>query len=302
MLVFLIELIGIVLLIILFVFLWRWLVRREDEIKAEWQTFLKNSYVIWLRRRFAPQIAFLQKRFSPESYLGLNLTVGVLVLVGASWLFGGIAEDVVNSDPLTTIDLTIANLLHDNSTPTLNAVMIFVSYFGSTLFVSFLASAAAVWFAWQKQWYRLAELIIILPGGMLVNVLLKYAFHRARPVFDNPILTLTTYSFPSGHAMAAMLLYGSLTVFAVWKFKVWRWRVFAVLAAAMLIILIDFSRIYLGVHYLSDVLAGSVAGLAWLTLCITAVETMRRRRLALQTQSDQKRPARKIPQNQQQKK
>lgn len=85
--------------------------------------------------------------------------------------------------------------------------------------------------------------------------------------------------------MAAMLLYGSLAVFAVWKFKVWRWRVFAVLAAAMTIILIDFSRIYLGVHYLSDVLAGSIAGLAWLTLCITVVKTMRRRRLSLQAKS-----------------
>lgn len=262
----------------------RQFVSDEEAVKERWQSFLEHPRVIAFRRRFAPQFAFLQARFSPELYLGLNLTVGLIILVGAGWLFGGIAEDVVNNDPLTTVDLHVANWLHARATPTLNFGMQLVSYFGGTLFVSVLTVAAAAWLIWQRHWYRLMELVLIVPGGMLVNVLLKHAFHRARPAFDNPILTLTTYSFPSGHAAAAMLLYGAFAVFAVWKLRTWSWKLLMGFFAVMLIALIDFSRIYLGVHYLSDVLAGSAAGIAWLALCITAVETMRSRHLALQAQ------------------
>lgn len=273
---------GTILFVILLVWLWRQTVRREDEIKEGWRAFLENPRVAAFRRRFASQLVFLQERFSPASYLGLNLTVGVAILVGACWLFGGIAEDVVNNDRLTTIDFNIANWLHDHAAPTLDSIMLFITYLGSTLFISFLALAAAVWLAWQKNWYRLTELVLIVPGGMLVNVLLKHAFHRVRPTFDNPILTLTTYSFPSGHATAAMLLYGAFALFAIWKLRAWRWKLLAGFFGVTLIALIDFSRIYLGVHYLSDVLAGSAVGIAWLALVITAVETMRPRRLALQ--------------------
>ncbi len=245
----------------------------------------------WVRRRrFAPQLAFLRARLSPEGYLGLRLTVGALVLIGASWLFGGIAEDVITNDPLTIFDANVAAWLHEHATPTLTAVMVFISFLGSTLFVSGVVFATAVWLLWRSHWYRLATLVLAVPGGMLLNVLLKHAFRRGRPVFDDPLLTLTSYSFPSGHAMASTLLYGALAVFAVSNLKAWRWRVLAVLFAVLLIALIDFSRVFLGVHYLSDVLAGSAAGLAWLALCVTSVDTLRRhRRVQLKnTQSEVK--------------
>lgn len=230
---------------------------------------------------------FLRARLSLEGYLGLHLTVGVFALLGAAWVFGGIAEDVLTNDPLTVIDMNVATWLHARATPTLTACMLFVSHLGSTLFVSMVSVAVAVWLLWRAYWYRLFAFILSVPGGMLLNVALKHAFHRGRPVFDDPILQLTTYSFPSGHAMAATLLYGALAAFAVWRIRAWRWRVLAAFTAFLLIVLIDFSRIYLGVHYLSDVLAGTAAGVAWLALCLTSVDTVRRRRLALRTAQTQ---------------
>ncbi|MEP6707762.1 MAG: phosphatase PAP2 family protein, partial [Pyrinomonadaceae bacterium] len=114
-------------------------------------------------------------------------------------------------------------------------------------------------------------------GGMLLNVILKNVFHRARPHFDDPILTLTSYGFPSGHTMMATCLYGALGAFAVWKLKAWRWRVLAILAASFMILLVGFSRIYLGAHYLSDVLGAMAEGLVWLAFCLTAVSMIRHR-------------------------
>ena len=78
--------------------------------------------------------------------------------------------------------------------------------------------------------------------------------------------------------MAATLLYGVLAVFAVIALKSWRWRVLTVISVMVMILLVGFSRMYLSAHYLSDVLGATAAGLAWLVLCITAVDTLRRYR------------------------
>ena len=91
-------------------------------------------------------------------------------------------------------------------------------------------------------------------------------------------MILSGYSFPSGHTMAATLLCGVLAVFAVITLKSWRWRVRAVLSACVMVLLVGFSRVYLGAHFLSDVLGAAAAGLAWLAFCLTAVDTLRRYR------------------------
>ncbi|MEP6912793.1 MAG: phosphatase PAP2 family protein, partial [bacterium] len=131
----------------------------------------------------------------------------------------------------------------------------------------------------------LLTLLLAVFGGMLLNAVLKIAFNRHRPSFNDSVGHLASYSFPSGHTMAATVLYGALAAFAIHQLKDWRWRVLSVLLASLMIILIGFSRIYLGAHYLSDVLAASAEGLAWLALTLTAVETIRRRKQVLKTAS-----------------
>ena len=222
-------------------------------------------------------MVWLHARLSPEGYLGLHLTVGALVLVAAAWAFGSVAEDVIEKDPLVVLDQNVANWFHRHATPALVRVMMVLSFFGSGVWIAAAAAFLALYLVRQHGWYRLVTLVLVTPGGAVLNVLLKLAFHRNRPLFDDPIQTLKSYSFPSGHTMAATLFYGLLAVFAVFYLRSWRWRVAAVLLACVLIALIGLSRIALGVHYLSDVLAASAAGLAWLTVCVTAVETLRRR-------------------------
>jgi membrane-associated phospholipid phosphatase len=92
---------------------------------------------------------------------------------------------------------------------------------------------------------------------MLINVLLKGVFLRDRPSFSDPILTLAGYSFPSGHVAGATLFYGVLAAFLASNVRTWRSRVLIVLAACVLVILVGITRIYLGLHHLSDVVAAA---------------------------------------------
>ena len=266
---------GAYLLAIGFYGLWRWLVRHEDDIVRRWQALVGHPWVMSMRQRFAPQLAFVRDRLSPRGYMGLQLTIGLIFLVGASWLFGGIAEDVVHGDPLTVVDKHVSVWLHERTTPGMLSVMEGITALGSGKVVAGIAGIAALVLIWTRRWHRLLALALVLPGGMLLDVLLKTAFHRSRPDFGDSMWIFQGYSFPSGHAMAATLLYGVLAAFAVESVRSWRWRIGTVVSAIGLVFLVSFSRLYLGAHYLSDVLGAMAAGAAWLALCLIAVNALR---------------------------
>lgn len=264
---------GLLLFALLLVWLWRWLVNHENAIRQGWARFLHRPRVNAARQRFAPQISFLQARLSPRGYLGLKLTVGAAVLIGASWLFGGIAEDVVSGDPLTVLDVQVAQWFHAHATGWLTRAMTAVTNAHGTMPITIAVALFMAYLAWRRNWYWLLCVGTTVPFGMLLNVAMKYSFHRARPSFEDPLLILTTYSFPSGHTAAATLFYGVLAAMLVSKTSLWRRRVMIVLAAIAMVALVALTRVYLGVHYLSDVLAAMAEGVAWLALCLTGVHT-----------------------------
>lgn len=114
---------------------------------------------------------------------------------------------------------------------------------------------------------------------MFLNVLLKNLFGRARPGWADPLNALTDPGFPSGHTMMATIMYGFIAVYLMLKIASWRWRFLIAAVTVSLVLVVALSRMYLGAHYPSDVLAAMAAGTAWLALCLTAAETLRRRRL-----------------------
>ena len=266
------------LLIIALSWLWRWLVRHEADVKRYFRAVAYHPRVLAICRRFAPPVKFLMDRLSPQGYLGIHLTTGLLFLIAISWLFGGIAEDVVNGDPIIFIDKNIVEWLHERTTPGMSTLMQLITDLGSGYWVAGVSVLTAIILWWKRCWYRLLALVLVVPGGMVMAIILKIAFHRSRPSFNDSMMIFQGYSFPSGHTMAATLLYGVLAVFAVTALKSWRWRVLTVISVMVMILLVGFSRMYLSAHYLSDVLGATAAGLAWLVLCITAVDTLRRYR------------------------
>jgi undecaprenyl-diphosphatase len=211
----------------------------------------------------------MQARLSREGFMGLHLTLGILFLSLATWNFAARAEDVANGDPLTITDARFSNWLHVHATRPLTIFLLVVTHLHSTLGVTVMTLAVCIYLWRRKLRGWVFTLIVTVYGGMLLNLWLKGVFQRARPHFDDPILTLTSYSFPSGHAMISMVFYGALSAIIFSQVQAWRWRLLSVMVSLVLIALVGFSRIYLGVHYLSDVLGAIAEGAAWLALCLT---------------------------------
>lgn len=224
--------------------------------------------------------AFLAARFSPEGEMGLHLTIGICLILFAGFVFGELAEDVVEGDTITVIDAHLAQWFHLRTHPVFTQVMFFITHWNGIVGSSIMGALLALWFWRRGAHYWLLVAVTAIPGGMLLNVALKHVFQRARPSFDDPLLTLTTYSFPSGHTAAATVFYGLLACYLVRRVHGRALRVLVVLGACAMVALVALSRMYLGAHYLSDVLAATLEGCAWLSVCVTAVATLHRRRLA----------------------
>jgi membrane-associated phospholipid phosphatase len=219
---------------------------------------------------------FAAARFSPDGEFGLHLTIGMVLMLAAAWVFAGIAEDVVEGDT-TVVDDWIAHWLHDHASPGMTRLMLLVTHAHGVAGAIAMSLLLAWWFYRRGERYWLLALAVTVPGGMLLNVLVKFVVQRPRPHFDHPLLTLTTYSFPSGHTASAALVYGLLACYLVTRVSSWPLRIAIVAAACLMVALVALSRMYLGVHYLSDVLAATAEGCAWLAICLSAVSTLRRR-------------------------
>src|SRR5438105_5351469 len=228
-------------------------------------------------QRFEKQRQFLQNRLSPEGYAGLHLTIGVLVFLLAGWWFGVIAENLSPDNPLVLFDQRVAVWFHQHATTTLTHVAKAITFFGSVLGLTILSVAVALVFIVSRAWFNLFVFAVIMTGESLLNVLLKHLFHRHRPVLENPLVTLSSYGFPSGHTMGATLFYGFLALLAWKNIRNRAGRLGCVVSACFWILLIGLSRIHLGAHYLTDVLGALAAGLFWLVFCWTAFETLHRR-------------------------
>ncbi|MEP7083781.1 MAG: phosphatase PAP2 family protein [Betaproteobacteria bacterium] len=238
-------------------------------------------------------VAALRQRLSASGYFWLQVASGALALIAAGWIFGSLAEGVVDGEPLTVLDARLALWLHLHAIGPLTEVMLGISAMNGIAGISALSVLLALYFAWQREWYWLLWLTLASPGGMLVNVMMKFAFHRQRPSFVDPILTLTSYSFPSWHTAAATMYYGTLAAYLMPRLKTAGQRTLVLAVAMAIVVSVAFSRIYLGAHYLSDVLAGFAEGIAWLAVCMVAVATLRKRHLGLSAGAHAQKTARR---------
>jgi membrane-associated phospholipid phosphatase len=212
-------------------------------------------------------------------HLSVQLVVGLMISFACLGAFSAIAEDVVEKDRLVQVDTQLANALHSEATPTSTSIYKIISFIGLPG-VWVLGAAMALFFALKKSWFHLAVWMVALVGGMALNDLLKHIFTRPRPSFADPLLVAQNYSFPSGHAMMSLIGYGLFAYFLWHSLMHYRYlRIILTFALALLVVLIGISRMALGVHYLSDVVAGYAAGGVWLTACILAMNTVDRRKV-----------------------
>lgn len=227
---------------------------------------------------------FFRARLLPEGYLGLHLTVGVVTLLIAWLVFAYIAENVFPAGRMVTLDLQVSAWFYSHATSTLTTFFLFVTNLHGTVGALALTLLFTAYLSRRRAWDWVLRVALTVPVGMLLNVLLKNIFQRARPSFEHPLLTLTTYSFPSGHAAAATLLYGVVGAYLVCAYQ-GRRLLIVCLAVTMvaLVALVGVSRIYLGAHYSSDVAAAIASSTGWLAIVLTSVATWRKRQIILAT-------------------
>jgi undecaprenyl-diphosphatase len=201
------------------------------------------------------------------------LLAGTLFFFIASGLVDGVA-----SDRLVQTDLWLMRSLQAHASPVLTQCMLAITYLHALPMILVYSAVLAAWLAHRREFGWLLALALAVPPGMLLNALLKLMYERARPALDEPLLVLDTYSFPSGHASAAVLFYGFVAACFVPRLSGWGARTACIAAALLMPVLVGLSRIYLGVHFPSDVLAAMSVALAWLALSLASVHALRQRR------------------------
>jgi undecaprenyl-diphosphatase len=179
-------------------------------------------------------------------------------------------------NPLAGPDHEVATWFHTHLTGPFVTVVRAFTEFGSSEWIGTVLFFLVVFFIWKRWWPSLVTLIVAVPGGMLLNELLKILVQRPRPFLAGPFVDWSGYSFASGHTIGATLLYGQLALFILPAVKARHWRRLTIFSAALLVALVGFSRIALGAHFLTDVLAAIIFGVLWLAFCLIAGKPLRR--------------------------
>jgi len=202
----------------------------------------------------------------------------LLVLAGALAAFAHVAEDYLTGDPLVLWDVEFSAWLHAHTSTTLLSFFELVTWAGNVAFLAALTLATAAYLVRRRALRGAALVCAVALGIEILNALLKLAFHRPRP--EVAYVHLDTYSFPSGHAAGSAAIYGAMAFLLAARtsrrLAAALWIGYVLLVAG-----VGFSRLYLEVHYLSDVLAGTSLGIAWASACLFVYERRRSRDAAL---------------------
>jgi len=176
---------------------------------------------------------------------------------------GLLAAQVLRHGPMLEIDRDISLFFAAHRQAWLTRTMLLVSQLHQTLVLLAATALLALWRGWRRDWFSVRALLVV-PAGMLANMGLKNLVQRARPALDDPLVQIATYSFPSGHAVASTVFYGMLCALVITHSRSPLLRGCAAAAAVAMVLLVTFSRVYLGAHYPSDVIAGVALG----TVCV----------------------------------
>lgn len=198
-------------------------------------------------------------------------SLGVSIAAGAMFLW--LSSQVMTSETIAAIDAAAFDVAVSIHTPWLTTLVTWITTIGNTSVLTVLSIAVGLWLARLGSRRRLIAFAATMVLGGLLNVLLKSSTERPRPGVFEPLVRATGFSFPSGHSMGSMLFFGSLSYVLAVTLETHRgWRVLAVAGCLLCAVAIGLSRVYLGVHYLSDVAGGFSAGICWIGICIAATE------------------------------
>lgn len=194
----------------------------------------------------------------------------VLVALIVFWvpviIFAQLADEVIEKEPIEG-DIAILNFIHGFASPMLDAIFLVITNLGGAIAMIIISACIIGYFLYKKHWQSAAVILFGVGGAAGANLILKLLFQRDRPSLWTSMVVEHSYSFPSGHAMASSAFAVTMIVLS-WRTR-YRWWVVA--AAGLFTLLVGVSRMYFGVHYPTDILAGWCVGSAWVIISTSLI-------------------------------
>ncbi len=259
---------GIVVVVVLLV------ARAIARHPGGWRALLQRAGSVpplpMLRRRFDRPFAFVLQRFDPRKALGLTLTAGLLLAVGAGGAFAVVLEDVLDGDGIAGLDRPVLRFFAEHRDDEATTIARVVTFLGGVPFVLAVTALLVAW--WWRRDRRAALLVgVAVLGSGVITGAVKLVVSRNRPSLPLAIDGAESgFSFPSGHSLSSLVLYGTLAYIAAHRLPGWRSRTYAVTGLLTLAAAVATSRLYLGYHWLSDVAGSWTLAALWLSVVFTA--------------------------------
>ncbi len=233
----------------------------------------KNAFIFVLDE----SLSFVRQKIGIFGPLSFKLILGLALGLASLFFFAKLSEDLLFNELLLFDRITIG-IIRFFSSDSLTSMMKAISRLGSPLVLIIVGVVIMLYLGLiRKRFWDTLLVPLALGGGIILNEALKLLFHRSRPGLDR-LVEAGGFSFPSGHSMMSFIFYG-LLIYLVWtNFSSLTLRMIMTTGLAILILAVGISRIYLGVHYPSDVLAGFAAGSFWLVACLLGLRGIRHRK------------------------
>lgn len=220
-----------------------------------------------LLKKFKKLLSRSFDQYNDKLVYVLTALIAGIIFIGGIKLFIALTE-VLKSEYLASYDSSISTTIENYRDPALTKYFTFVTDLGDTYgYLIVFSICSLLFYLFLKRWKDVLQLSLIMILALSSNLLLKQIVNRARPDVEH-LVTVETLSYPSGHAMMAMAFYG-LLIYVISKFQLRKiYKLILMSICILLILSIGMSRIYLGVHYPSDVAGGFIAGFIWVVFCV----------------------------------
>ena len=227
---------------------------------------------VWARHRFPTQLTWLAGRLNPHLPTGLALTVTLSVAGLGTWAFVGLTQDVLTREEAASLDPRVQAFAVAHRTGWLSGSLQTITWLGSNVvLIPLLVAISVSWLRTRRNWRIIVQLWIGLLGATLLYAVIKNLIERPRPPVAELIGHTTGWSYPSGHATQAIAAWGMLAIL-LGRGRALHTRLLLAAAAVITAALVGISRIYLGAHWLTDVLAGYALGVTWLALVLALLK------------------------------
>ncbi|HEV3496776.1 MAG TPA: bifunctional DedA family/phosphatase PAP2 family protein, partial [Actinomycetes bacterium] len=253
----------------------RWVAGHPEEVRAFCRRQIERPIPSRIHARYRAQIQFLAGRLRPGRALGLALTLQLVFLGTAAWAFGSIARDVLTGRGAARVDGPITRALVEHRVDWLTTALDQLSAVGGGFtLVVFVLACGLLARRLTGSWLPLLTLSVCLAGAGVLDDVVKPVIGRERPDVGPVVATGAGSAFPSGHATQSVAVYGAVAYIVAGRLRTWSARVAAWTVALVLVLLVGFSRIYLGVHWLTDVLGGYALGALWLAAVLVTISAV----------------------------